>query len=321
MAVPDCPVVTPALRRAMKVVAHHVIDMDVFPYEPATGRGVLRYVVMRQSRATGHILVTLVAGRSSRLLRALATRIQEGHEAVVGVQLHLNDTEGNAIFAAPDGEGAGFSRLAGQATIEERLLDVRLEVGAGDFFQANPVVADRMAADLREAFADLRDRPVVDLYSGVGGFALVLAKAHGFAIGIERFPGAVERARANARLNHLDAEFLAGPSAELLPRVAQRVKGSGPVVVVDPARRGLEPGVIEGILALEPAALAYVSCGPRSLARDLATFVEAGWKPRRIRAYDMFPNTAHVEMLTVLEPPTPPVPTRRRPRRRRVRPS
>ena len=317
--IPECNVATPTLRELMRSVAYHAIELDLRPFDPETGDGVLRHVVMRQSRANGQVLVTLVTGRGGRLPRALADRIQGTNPQVAGVALHVNAQPGNAIYSAEPGEAPQFSRLTGTPFIEEQLAGVRLRVGAGDFYQANPGMADRIARDLVELLAPLRDRPVLDLYSGVGAFTLVLAKAHGWAFGAEVVPGAVKRARENALLNHLPAEFGSGRVGDILPELRSRTEGRGPVVLVDPARRGLEEGVINSILEAEPAALAYLSCNPRALARDLAILGERGWSVEALRAYDMFPQTAHLETLAVLRPPTAPEVTRRAPRRRRVR--
>lgn len=315
----SCNVATPTLRRLMATVAHHALELDIRPWDAETGDGILRHVVLRQSRADGRVLVTLVTGRGGRLPQALADAIQAGHPQVVGVSMHINSEPGNAIFSAPEGEAPGFKRLAGTPLLEEELAGVRLQVGPGDFFQTNPGVADRIARDLVDLLEPWRSRPVLDLYCGVGGFTLVLGKAHGWAFGAEVVEGAIERAKENARLNHIPAEFGVGRVADIVPELARRTAGQGPVVVVDPARRGLEEGVIDALLQLAPSVVAYLSCNPRALARDLALFVDRGWTTRHVAAYDMFPQTAHLETLVLLQPPSPPEITRRAPRRRVVR--
>ena len=262
--------------------------------------------------------MTLVTGRGGRLPQTLADRLQAASEHIAGVALHINSEPGNAIFAAPEGEVPRFKRLAGTPVLEEELAGVRLQVGPGDFFQTNPGVANQIASDLLEHLAPHRDRPVLDLYCGVGGFTLALAKAHGWAYGAEVVEGAIARARENARLNHIPAEFGVGRVADIVPELAKRTEGQGPVVVVDPARRGLEEGVIDSLLSLQPAVVGYLSCNPRALARDLAIFAERGWSVTKIAAYDMFLQTAHLETLVMLEPPSPPAVTRRAPRRRVV---
>ncbi len=317
--IPGCNVATPLLRQLMNVVAHHTIDLKMWPWDPETGQGALRYVVIRQSRASGKAIVTLVCGRGGRMPRQLAERIQQQHGQVAGVALHINSLPGNAIYDSEPGEAPQFLALTGNPILEEELAGVRLRVGPGDFFQANPGMADQIATDLVELLKPWRDRPVLDLYCGVGGFTLALGRAHGWAFGAEVVPGAIERAKENALLNHIPAEFGVGRVEDILPDLKRRTAGQGPVVMVDPARRGLEEGVIESIAELQPAALAYLSCNPRALARDLRLLLDRGWSVRELRAYDMFPQTAHLETLALLQPPEAPTVTRRAPRRRIIR--
>ena len=317
--IPNCNVASPVLREVMKVVAHHVIELEIYPFETDTDRGTIRHIVLRQSRVDGKVLVTLVVGRTNHHVRALADAIAAGSGAVSGVYQHVNDLPGNAIFAPPIEGVPQFDRLGGEGTIEEEVAGLRLRVGPGDFFQTNPGMADRIVRDVISDLAPFKSHPVVDLYCGVGTFTLPLAREHGWALGVEEVPGAIDRAEESTRLLHLPAEFMRGAVADRLPEIARRVAGRGPVVVVDPARRGLEESVVDGIIGLKPAKVAYLSCNPRALATDLQRFVAAGWTIDSLRAYDMFPQTAHVELLALLSPPTPPVVTARAPRRKLLR--
>ncbi len=316
--IPHCPVTTPELRELMGTVAYHTLGLDIRPWEPGFG-GLLRYVVARQSHLTGEILVTLVAGRNHQLLRRLAEALEESHGQVAGVHLHINDGPGNAIFAR-DGQGvAGTSRLVGGRTITERLAQVDYTIGAGDFFQTHPAMADVLYRHVIELAQAEEGLPVVDLYSGVGGFALALAPRTGWALGVESNDGAVQRAREAASAA-IPAEFVCGEVLDVLPDLAKRLTGRRPLVIVDPARRGLEPGVAEGILSLHPRRVVYVSCSPRAMARDLAEFVERGWSVTHVRPFDMFPHTAHVEVVAVLDAPdVDEAPAKRGPRRKMVR--
>ena len=317
--IPSCNVATPTLRKAMSVVSYQMRELGIAPYDPERASGLLRYLVLRQSRATGEVLVTIVAAHRQPILWEYAERIAGGLSEATAIHLHLNDGPGNAIFMR-DAQGLGDTRrLRGKDVIEEEVAAVRLRIGPSDFFQTNPGVADGLIRDVVDALAPDRDRPVVDLYCGVGAVTLPLARAHGWALGVEVSDEAVDRARENAALNKLAAEFIAGPTLDVLPEVARRLDGRPPVVVVDPARRGLEDGVVEGVLDLNPARVVYISCNPRALARDLARFAAAGWTASRVRAYDMFPQTSHVELMTVLSPPEAPPEGRRSPRRRVVR--
>ena len=90
---------------------------------------------------------------------------------------------------------------------------------------------------------------------------------------------------------------------EVLSKLSRRLSGRRPTVVVNPARRGLEPGVVERLLALNPVRLVYVSCSPRPFAKDLATLRKGGLEIRSVTPYNMFPNSAHQEVVALLEAP------------------
>ena len=318
LPIPNCRVATSSLRRAMGTITHHVVGLEIEPWDEQTERGVLRHVVVRQSRLTNELMVTLVVGRRPKVLHDLAMGIAQSIPEVVGVHLHVNGEPGNAIYNVRDGV-IHTRPLEGKRTIDDEIAGVRMRVGPGDFFQANPAMATRIVNDVLSLTADLRDRPVVDLYSGVGAIALPLAKQHPWVGGIEVSGGAVDRARESAAAARLSAEFLAGTVEERLPDFVERVKDAAPVVILDPARRGLEPEVFDPIESLNPARMIYVSCNPASLARDLSEWMKRGWTVGELRAYDMFPQTGHVEMLAVLHPPNVPVPKKGGPRRRIVR--
>jgi 23S rRNA (uracil1939-C5)-methyltransferase len=317
--IPECLVAAPVLRRVMVSLAHHTLMLEIPPFD---GReGVLRSAVLRASRKTGEVLITLVAARKDRALMDLAEEVARGVPEVVGVWLHLNDGEGNAIFGKDEQGVIGVSHLVGKESIEEQLGDTVYRIGPGDFFQTNPALAEVM---YRRVLDDLQVGPgdaFVDLYSGVGGFALAAARRAGFSVGVEEVEGAVLRAREAARANRVPAEFLWGPVIEVLPELGQRLQGTRPKVVVDPARRGLEPGVLDAVLALRPAAIGYVSCNPVAMARDLSRLVAEGWSLGPVTPFDMFPHTAHVETFVIARPPAgeEPEASRRPPVRKLVR--
>jgi 23S rRNA (uracil1939-C5)-methyltransferase len=316
--IPMCVVAAPILRKTMASLAHHTIELGIEPYDPARGRGVLRSAVLRASRTTGEVLVTLVAARRTRQLDELAEELARGVNAVVGVWLHLNEGEGNAIYQRDDQGVVGVLPLVGKECIEETLDGVVYRIGPGDFFQTNPSTAEVLYRRTLDRLA-LRDGDaVIDLYSGVGGLALAAARRTGFALGVEEIDGAVQRARESARVNKLRAEFLQGQVLEVAPELVKRFAGTGPKVVVDPARRGLEDGVIDVICSLGPSLIAYVSCNPRSMARDLAVFASRGWRIGTVEPFDMFPHTPHVECVAVLEPPPGAETANRRPPKRQL---
>jgi len=301
--IPKCEVAAPPLLRTMKALAHHVIDLDLHPYDPTTERGVIRSAVMRMSQTSGEVLVTLVVGRRMRLLRELAENLAAEVSDVVGVWVHTNQDPGNAIFERGVDGSVGVRPLAGRAWIEETMDGLTYRIGPADFFQTNPAMAQVLYARVMQRLNLEKGTPYVDLYCGVGGLALQGARRTGWALGVEEVHGAVLRARENARRNHLTAEFLSDSVEYALLEVQKRLSGRQPVVTVNPPRRGLEPGVVERLMALSPRRIGYVSCNPLSLARDLALLRAEGFSIGEIELFDMFPHTAHVECLVVLDHP------------------
>jgi len=299
--IPKCPVAAPILRRTMASIAHHVIDLGLRPYDPEAEEGVLRCAVLRTSRSTGAVLITLVVGRRVRALRDLADRLTEEVSDVAGVWVHINPSPGNAILEWDEDGLIGVIPLVGQGTIEETLGGVTYRIGPTDFFQTNPAVAELLYQRTVERLDLAPNVPVIDLYCGVGGLALQVASKTNWVIGVEEGQGAVTRAREAARRNGLEARFIAGRVREVLPDLRKQLAGTRPVVVVNPARRGLEDGVVEEILALRPRQIGYISCNPRAMARDLAALQEAGFQVGEVDLFDMFPNTAHLECLVTVQ--------------------
>lgn len=316
--IPNCHVAAPILRDAMKAVAHHLIDMGIAPYDPHQDLGVMRSIVLRGSRSDNQVLITFVAGRRTRVLTELAERVAAQVGEVAGIALHLNSEPGNAIYHRDEEGEVRFLPLMGRMYLDETLDGVTYRIGPGDFFQTNPSVAELLYRQTLDGLDLSEGTPFLDLYCGVGGFALSAARTTGWALGVEGLKGAVQSAREAARRQRIPAEFRAGRLEEVVDELGDRVKGTRPVVTVNPARRGLEDGVADGILELRPRRMAYISCNPKAMARDLARFVEAGMELQRIQPYDMFPNTAHVESVAFLRSTDDARPSRRAPRRKVV---
>ena len=317
--IPMCHVAAPVLRKAMKSIAHHIIDLDIEPYDPRTDRGVLRSVVLRASRTTGEVLVVIVAGRRPGVLDELTERIVQGVSEIVGVWLHVNSESGNAIFSRNELGVIRVRRLEGKDHIRDDLGGITYQIGPGDFFQTNPSMAEllyRKGLDVLEVGAQ---DTFVDLYCGVGGWALQAAARGAYAVGVEEVDGAVARAREAARQNKLTAEFISEQVEVAIPDLARRFTTQRPTVLVNPARRGLEDGVAELLLKLNPRQIGYGSCNPAAMARDLAELRGLGMEIGSVDMFAMFPNTPHVECFVRVRAPDFDAPQKRAPRRRVAR--
>ena len=299
-----CRIAEPPLDDTATALAALLDEAGVAAYDERTLIGDLRHVVLRASH-DGRVLATWVTTRPLPNGPALASAFRAARPEVIGVVEHVNRGRGNAIFAADAGDDRV---LDGEATIEDRVdggggrSDVRLRLSAGAFFQANRDVAALAYAAIAGALAVRPGERVVDAYCGVGGIALALAGAGATeVIGIEAHAGAVADAAASAALNGVDRRAL----RRRRRRARARRRSIAPTSSCSTrparaARRTCWPRSC----ASAPRAIAYLSCDPDTLARDLAWLAARGYRTGAVTPFDMLPHTPHVEALAILRRPS-----------------
>lgn len=175
-------------------------------------------------------------------------------------------------------------------------------VPRGSFFQINTAMASRLAAEFVRIVEELKPEVFIELYCGCGVFSVLAAEAGvGKVYGVEIDPASVRAADRNLHEHGLPhCKFLAGDAARMLSQLPLQTK-QRPLVLLDPPRTGLEKRVIDALAGSSVRDVVYVSCGPDTLARDLALFREQGWRVERTGLFDLFPSTAHFESLTLLK--------------------
>ncbi|MEU8583116.1 class I SAM-dependent RNA methyltransferase [Streptomyces abikoensis] len=189
----------------------------------------------------------------------------------------------------------------GRAFVRERADDRTYRVGAGGFWQVHPQAADTLVKAVMQGLMPRKGDMALDLYCGVGLFAGSLAERvgdKGAVLGIESGKRAVEDARHNLRdLDRVRIEQ--GKVESVLPRT--RID-SADIIVLDPPRAGAGRETVRHLATLGARRIAYVACDPAALARDLKYFAEEGYEPVKLRAFDLFPMTHHVECVAILKP-------------------
>ena len=189
----------------------------------------------------------------------------------------------------------------GRPTILDKIGRLKFHISPRSFFQVNSQQAEVLYGKALE-FANLTgDETVIDAYCGTGTITLFLAQKARQVYGIEIVKPAIQDAKKNARDNGVkNAEFLVGDATAVMPRLyRQGIRAD--VVVVDPPRAGCTPVVLETFASMHPDRIVYVSCNPASLARDLAILDGLGYHAEKIQPVDMFPETAHIESVTLLQ--------------------
>lgn len=313
-----CPVQPEPLDRMLEAVKQAVETTGLSVYDEKTGKGMLRHIAARHSLAHGDILLTLVVNCEAKMpaeaqkkLEAIAAHVMRAVPEVKGVCANFNNRPGNRIM------GEETITLAGASGIEDILRSglpqspsvlregLKYKLSSTSFFQINTaqasVLLDQVLLAATDDFKRTNVQLAVDAYAGVGTMALFLSFVCAKVIAVEEWQQAVADGKSNAQLNGIaNVEFAAASVEHEAARLA--ALGVKPeLVVVDPPRKGLHEKAIAGIIALAPSRIVYVSCNPATLARDLRILEDNGYKTKQIQPVDMFPQTYHIESVTVLE--------------------
>jgi len=291
-----CRVVEAPIDKCARRLAEHATALATPVYKEASddSQG-LRYVILR-SNADGEVLVLLVCTSSTAddAIRALAgLAFQEPN--VVGVSRCDNDhTTGVLLTDA-------ITPMVGSPTLAEYASGTRIDLGPAAFWQLNRTQAASAFSDLAKGLALPPGANIVELYCGVGAISFALA-AEGFnVIGIENNSEAVLTANRAAASKSRDTtlEFLCADATQL---DSQLLAGAD-AIVVDPPRKGLGQAGRDRLIAAKPQVIAYLSCGPESLATDVAALVDAGYTLESVNLYDFMPGTSQIETLAILRRP------------------
>ncbi|HLL24609.1 MAG TPA: 23S rRNA (uracil(1939)-C(5))-methyltransferase RlmD [Kofleriaceae bacterium] len=284
-----CRVVAPVIDEVATWARGAAEAAGLAAYDEAKREGELRYVIVRESEGDA-MVVLVVSSRTPREKLQHVAQALARHPAVRSIVALDNDRRDGAIVPS----GARVQNLVGKGVLVEELAGARVEVGASEFLQVNRAQAAAMyqrVAELAEVRPGMR---VVDLFAGVGGIGLHLARAGAEVLAVELDREAVGQLRRAAERAGLPLTAIAGDAGD----VPVDELGAPDVIVVNPPRKGLSEAT-RGLLGrLRPPTILYVSCGPESLGRDLALLVQ--YEPDVIEPFDLMPGTAQVETIVRL---------------------
>lgn len=272
----------------------------------------LRYVLLRESHATGEILVVFIySGPYSDKKEDIAREISRKFPEVVGVCQNKNTRAAGTVlgdeYGGNSGNNVGLGNTAkqieviwGRDWLEDKIGPFSFVISPASFFQINSVQTAVLYEKALEFAALTGEEEVVDAYCGIGTISLFLAQRARKVTGIEIVPAAVADAQKNAARNGVgNVEFLQGKAEVVLPEMA--AKWARPqVVVVDPPRKGCDRALLDSIIEVAPERVVYVSCNPATLARDLRRLVDGGYAICEVQPVDMFPQTGHVECVVLM---------------------
>ena len=258
--------------------------------------GLLRHLVLRQSKTNGGLLVNLVTSTDglenldlNAYVEGLLALPLDG--TIIGILHTANDSLADAVVPEK------VTLLYGRDYIEEEVLGLHFQISPFSFFQTNTKSAERLYSKAREYAGDTKNKLIFDLYSGTGTIAQMLSPVASKVIGVEIVEEAVEAARENAKSNGLDnCEFIAGDVLKVIDTIEEKPD----LIILDPPRDGINPKALLKIINYGVDEIVYISCKPTSLVRDLVTLQEHGYYVKKACAVDQFVNTGHVETVVLL---------------------
>lgn len=287
----DCPLYPPGFAPVFAALKPFIARAGLTPYNVARRRGELKYILLTESRLDGGMMLRFVLRSETKLaqLRAALPALQAQLPQLKVITANIQPVH----MAIMEGEREIF--LTDQQALAENFNGVPLWIRPQSFFQTNPAVASRLYATARDWVRQLPVNHMWDLFCGVGGFGLHCATPKMRLTGIEIAAEAIACARQSAaQLGLQNLHFRALDSTQF-------ATGEGEIpdlVLVNPPRRGIGDGLCDYLNRMAPDFIIYSSCNARTMAKDIARL--NGYRIARVQLFDMFPHTAHYEVLTLL---------------------
>lgn len=265
-------------------------------YDEDSGYGLLRHVLVRVGHATGEIMVVLVLGSPILPSRKnFVNALCKLHPEITTILINVNNKRTSMVL------GEKEQVIYGKGYIEDVLCGKRFRISAKSFYQVNSVQTETLYAKAM-AYAQLTGKEtVVDAYCGIGTIAVAAADRAGKVIGVELNQDAVRDAVINARINQIkNADFYHNDAGRFLTQMAEAGEKVD-VVFMDPPRSGSTEEFLDALIRISPKRVVYISCEPKTLARDLKYLTEKSkYRVQGITPVDMFPFTGHVETCVLL---------------------
>ncbi len=293
-----CPIQPEVCDTIIEFIRNSAFDFGISGYNEKKHSGDLRHVVLRVSKSTEKILVTLVVNSKKTFdrLKDFAQNIYDNFKEVSGVCVNFNPKKSNVIL------GENTELIVGKEFVKERILDKTFRIGPKTFFQINPKSAENIFAYVKDYIKANFENPIVlDAYAGVTSFGICVSDICRKVVSVEENKEAVEWAQEtivanevkNVELHNMDAQ-------KFFKKELETKKRKFDAVILDPPRKGCSEESLDYALQLCKGKIIYVSCNPATLARDLKYLISKGAKVESIQPFDMFCHTYHVESVAII---------------------
>lgn len=272
-----------------------VYDHKIPCYDIRGHQGFLRTLTIRNTSLDQWMVLVMFGQPNDTFIPMVMNHLQTAFPWITSLLYVINEKANETL------DGQTVLTWSGEAQIVERFEDIEYIISPKSFFQTNSDQALKLYQLTRD-FAGLTGKEnVYDLYTGTGSIALFVAKHAVKVVGVEYVEDAVVDARKNAERNGItNTSFFAGDMKDLLNDEFIAIHGKPDVVITDPPRAGMHPDVVAMLNRLGAPRIVYVSCNPATQARDLDLMREH-YRLVKYQPVDMFPQTAHVENIALLE--------------------
>ena len=298
----DCPLTPRVFSEICDELCAYFAENSISVYNEESGEGLLRHVYLRRGEISGEVLLTVVInGKRLPNEENLTERIIAKFPETVGILVNSNTESTNVVL------GREYRTLYGRDNIFDTLSGVRLKVTAPSFYQVNHSATELLYAKAKELASPTKNDTLLDLFCGAGSIGLSMADSVGELVGIEIVDSAVECAKENARACGItNAHFFTGDATEterLLANAENQLgrKLTPDVIILDPPRAGCDERLVRFVCTLDAKRIVYISCNPKTLARDTVIFRDCGYDTDTVYPFDLFPMTGHVETVVCLK--------------------
>ena len=270
-------------------------DFKLKPYDIMKKTGFLRHVLIRKGFKTGQIMVVIVSANPvfpsrNNFVKALLKK----HPEITTIVHNINPYDTDLVL------GEQSHILFGKGYIEDILCDSTFRISPASFYQVNPLQCEVLYNTAIE-FAGLTENDAVfDSYCGTGTIGIIAAKKAKQVLGVELNKEAVKDAISNAKRNKTENIYFINADAGQFIKELIKGKEKFDVVFMDPPRAGASKDFLDSLLKLKSKKIVYISCNPKTLARDLEILTKKDYKVNKIQGVDMFPFTKHVETVVLM---------------------
>ncbi len=278
---------------ALRAIREWIDKYNILAYNKNNKKGTLRNIGIRINKEDKLMIILVTGSRKIPHIEELIDILRE--KDVVSLYQNINSQKYSSTY------GKEYKLLYGHESLMDKIGKYKLKVSPNSFLQVNRSQVEILYDKAMEFLNPRKEDVIADLYSGIGTISIYIAEKAKKVIAIESVKKAVDDAKYNSLLNDMqNIRFLKGQAEIEFPKLADEGVNIDKVVI-DPPRKGCEKEVLEAIVKIDPERIVYLSCNSSTMARDIKYLLENGYKVKEVQPVDMFPHTAHIECVVLIE--------------------